>query len=285
MQMETMPSDGNEVQFVEANGLRFGFLEMGEGPLALLVHGFPDTPYGFADLMKPLANAGYRVVAPFTRGYSPTALPPTQATTLEELAADVLALIPALGSKSAVLVGHDWGAATAYLAAALEPDRVDKVVAIAIPHPAAIRPSLALLWQARHFVTLRLPGALQRVRRNNFARIDAFYRRWSPTWDFSPSETDAVKACYAQPGCLDAAIGYYRGARPGHVNPSLRKPIVVPTLAIAGDDDPALSVADYQGAKRRFSGGYEVVSFPGGHFVHRESPSGVRDAIVHFLSR
>lgn len=283
-----MPHDAaesvRELHHVEANGLCFAYFEAGEGPLALLLHGFPDTPHSWLDVMPALAAAGYQAVAPFTRGYAPTEAPRTRVTTVEELAADALALIEALGHRSAVLVGHDWGAATAYLATATDPSRIDRLVTVGIPHPATIRPTPRLLWVGRHFVTFRLPGALERLRADDFRLVDTLYRRWSPTWQFGPEETAPVKACFADPASLDAAVGYYRGVRPGYVEPPLRGKIDVPTLVFAGQDDPALPVSAYEAARRKFTGSYEVVALPGGHFVHRESPARFREALLAFLT-
>ena len=98
----TSSGEGMRTGQVHANGLRFSYLEMGKGPLALLLHGFPDTPHGWAEFMPVLAAAGYRVVAPFTRGYAPTEVPATSATTTEELAADALALMTALVHDKAI---------------------------------------------------------------------------------------------------------------------------------------------------------------------------------------
>jgi pimeloyl-ACP methyl ester carboxylesterase len=267
---------------VDANGLRFAYLEQGEGPLALLLHGFPDTPHTYDMLMRPLAEAGYRVVAPFTRGYAPTQVPDTRATTLDQLADDAISLVTALGHASAVLIGHDWGAATAYLAAARAPQQFSKLVTIGIPHPATLKPSLSLLWSVRHFITLRLPGAIRSMQRNDFALVDALYHRWSPTWSFDAAETAAVKAVFADDASLDAALGYYRGVRVSPA-PELRGTIDVPTLTFAGRDDPALDVAVYESARRKFGNGYHVEALPGGHFVHRESPEAFRDAVLSFV--
>ena len=100
----TVGPAGTVLRHVEANGLRFAHFEAGNGPLALLVHGFPDTPHGWRELIGPLVDAGYRVVAPFTRGYAPTEIPQDRVIPLDTLAADVIALIDALGESSAVLV-------------------------------------------------------------------------------------------------------------------------------------------------------------------------------------
>ena len=276
------------MRHVIADGFRFFCLEEGpaNGPLALLLHGFPDTPHGWRALMSPLAARGFHVVAPFMRGYAPTEIP-GQTVTLNRLAADVVALIDALGhEKASVLIGHDWGAATAYLAATLSPDRIDRMVAIGLPHPSSLKPTLGLMWAGRHFLTLRWPGAAARMRRRNFALVDTLYRRWSPTWKFGPEETAPVKEAFAQPGSLEAAIGYYRSPRSaGAPGGAKGKKISVPTVVVAGLDDPAIQVSVYESAKSKFSGPYAVEALRGGHFVHRESPDGFRDVVLSFLER
>ena len=272
---------------VEANGLRFTCVESGppDGPLALLLHGFPDTPHGWTPVVQALAEDGFHVVAPFMRGYAPTEVP-RAAVTLDDLSGDALALIASLGhDRARVLVGHDWGAATAYLAASVEPGRIERLVAIGVPHPATLKPTARLLWAGRHFFTLRLPGAAARMRRRGFALVDTYYRRWSPTWDFGSEETAPVKEVFADPRSLDCAIGYYRASRLGTPPAGFRgRKITVPTLAIAGADDPSIAPAAYEAAQRKFMGTYRVHSLPGGHFVHRESPDAFIDTVRRFLS-
>src|ERR1700723_2829079 len=124
----------DSINFVDANGLRFGYLEDGSGPLVLMLHGFPDTAHSWDDLRPRIAAKGYRAVSPFMRGYHPTAIPDRDADQ-ETLARDALALIDALGASEAVVIGHDWGASAAYGAAALGPEQVKKLFVLAIPHP------------------------------------------------------------------------------------------------------------------------------------------------------
>jgi len=258
------------MQFVEANGLRFAYLEEGKGPLVLLLHGFPDTAHTWDRLRPFLAGRGYRAVSPFLRGYAPSAIPDHD-TDAETLARDTLALIEALGATEAVVVGHDWGALAAYGAAALGPERVQQLITVAIPHPATIKPNPATAWRARHFIAYKLPGAAARFAADDFAALPAIYKRWSPTWSPPPEEFAAVRACFANRASLDAAFGYYRAL--SFVPPAyLRKPITVPTVAIAGLDDPLLPIAHYDKGARYFTSGYLVESMPGGHFLHREDP-------------
>jgi pimeloyl-ACP methyl ester carboxylesterase len=258
------------LQTVQANGLRFAYLEEGAGPLVLLIHGFPDTPHTWDAVRPALAKAGYRAVSPFTRGYAPTEIPATEAFDTDTLGRDVLALIAALGAEKAIVVGHDWGASAAYAAASLGPERVEKLLTLAIPHPASLKPSLGVLWAGRHFFVLSRKGAARRLRETDFAYIDTLVKRWSPAWDVPPGETDAVKASFREPGSLEAALGYYRavGIRPPA---SLRHRIRVPTVSFAGTED-ILPPEAFDRAASWFTGGYEVVRVPGGHFMHREHP-------------
>src|SRR5437667_12790605 len=118
---------------VHANGLKFAYLEQGAGPLVLLLHGFPDTPQTWSDTRPALAQAGFRAVSPFMRGYVPSEIPAQPAYDSDTLGRDVLGLIEALGEQSAFVVGHDWGASAAYSAVGLQPDRIRMLVTVAIP--------------------------------------------------------------------------------------------------------------------------------------------------------
>ena len=269
------------IRYVDANGLRFAYLEEGSGPLVLLLHGFPDTAHTWDDLRPRIAADGYRAVSPFMRGYHPTAIPdrdPDQ----ETLAGDPLALIEALGARDAIVIGHDWGASAAYGAAALGPDRVKKLFVIGIPHPATLKPSPKKLWGARHFAAYKLPGASNRFARNDFAALPAIYRRWSPTWKPDPKEFDAVRASFANRASLNAAFGYYRKLSP-IPSASLRTRITVPTVVFAGQDDPLVEPSDYRDAARMFENEYIVEEVPGGHFMHREHPGAFAERLLTHL--
>ena len=124
---------------VRANGLQFGVLEAGSGPLALCLHGFPDTADTWRHLLPALAGAGFRAVAPFMRGYAPTEVPADGAYHVGALVADAVALHEALGGDGdAVLIGHDWGAEAAYGAAAFAPGRWRRLVTVSRVPPAAL---------------------------------------------------------------------------------------------------------------------------------------------------
>ncbi len=261
------------MDFVHANGLRFAYLSEGSGPLVLLLHGFPDTAHTWDRVMREIAAAGFRVVAPFMRGYHPTEIPKHGPFDGETLGRDALALIEALGETQAIVVGHDWGALAAYAAASLGPERVRLLVTIGVPHPRSVTlPSLNMLWSVRHFLTLRGKHAAEKVRANSHAYIDELVRRWSPAWGTMPaSETARVKEAFAEPGCVEAACGYY-GALTTKLPASLKKPIQVPSVTFAGLHD-TISPREFEKARRCFAASYDVVTVPGGHFMHREHPA------------
>lgn len=268
---------------VRANGLRFAVLEEGSGPLVLLLHGFPDTAHTWDGVRPALARAGFRAVSPFMRGYAPTAIPSKPEYDSDTLGRDVLGLIEALGHKSAIVVGHDWGASAGYSAAALGENRVALLVTVAVPHPAAIRPTPRLAWNLRHFLAFRRRSAAAALRDNDFAQLDALVHRWSPGWDFAPTDTVAVKQAFRERGSLEAALGYYRALGP-RLPPSLRKTISVDTVCFAPTHD-LFDRETYDRAKRWFTRGYLVVRLPGGHFTHREHRGPFLEALLRTLKR
>ena len=261
-----------DVQFIEANGLRFAYLEEGpkDGPLCLMVHGFPDTPHTWDQARPIAARLGFRVVSPFTRGYAPTQIPKEEDYGSDTLGRDVLALATALGAPRFVLVAHDWGASAGYSAAGLDGGRIRLLVTVGLPHPASIVPTPRMLWIVRHFFLLRPRGAAARIRAGQFAHLDELVQRWSPAWNVPAGETDAVKRSLGEPGSLEAALGYYRALSPA-TPPGLRARVTCPSVAFAGEDDN-VAVSAYERARRRFEGPYDVVTMPGGHFMHREHP-------------
>jgi pimeloyl-ACP methyl ester carboxylesterase len=259
-----------EIKYVDANKLRFAYLEEGKGPLVLMLHGFPDTARTWDDVRPKIAAKGYRVVTPWMRGYAPTAVPERDAD-LETISRDALELITALGEDSAIVVGHDWGGAAGYGATGIDPSKVKRLFVVGIPHPASVKPSPGLIWKVRHFIAYKFRGAPKRFAKNDFAALPAIYKRWSPTWSPPVEEFAAVRESFADPKSLDAAFGYYRELQ---FSPQsfVREPVQVSTVVFAGLDDPIVSPDAYKRGKRMFAKDYVVEEMRGGHFMHREHP-------------
>ena len=281
---------------VRANEIDFHFLEMGEGPLVLCLHGFPDHAYSFRHLLPDLARAGFRAVAPFMRGYAPTGSPKDGRYQTALLSKDALALIEALGADRAALVGNDWGARAVYGAAVLGPERISKLVTVAAAHPAAGEPMkfeyLKGTWHAFYF---QLPVAERTLAHDDYAFIEDWWRDASPEWDIPKEVIQSVKETFRKPGVVEAALQYYRQSfNPAVQEPALKDeqervdsaPVAVPTLALHGTRDRPRRLEAFQTMDRFFTGELEKIVVPGtGHFMHQEKPEEVNPRIVEFLKR
>src|SRR5262245_45977468 len=198
---------------VRANGIEFSYLEQGNGPLVLLLHGFPDTAHTWNHQIPKLAEAGYHVVAPFLRGYPPTEIPKNAYFDTATLACDVKALFDAFGGPGAHLVAQDWGAAISYGFLAAFPEYVRRAVVMAIPHP-RIRPRLLAspeqIHRSFHWWFFQLPDLPEiAIPMNDFAFIDYLWRFWSPGLD-DGEHVASIKKMLAVPGAVEATLAYYR---------------------------------------------------------------------------
>ena len=291
-----------EPRHLTANGVDIAYLEAGpaDGPLALCLHGFPDHAPTWRHLMPQLAEAGYHVVAPWLRGYSPTGLAPDGNYQVASLALDALALADALaGDGDAVIVGHDWGAITTHTAVGHRPDRFSRMVAIAVPHAGALAShlfdpeQLKLFWYQYFF---QIPTSDFVVPLNDYAVIDTLWHDWSPGYTPDPDDLRALKATFDAPGSLSAALDYYRfihGSKPSdpaldEVQAGFLAPIRVPSLYLHGADDGCMraSMVSPDELTPWYPAGVEIEVVPdAGHFLHLEQPEAVNARIVEFLTR
>jgi pimeloyl-ACP methyl ester carboxylesterase len=273
-------------QTITANGLSFGALTCGtDGPLALCLHGFPDTAHTWDKLLPHLADAGFRGVAPWTRGYAPTDVPADGDYSLAALTNDANALHEALGGGSdAVLIGHDWGAMTAYGAGASEPQRWHRVVALAVPPPdvaAAAFFHYPQLKRSFYVFLFQTPLAELVAGADDLQFIDNLWRDWSPSYD-AGADVGHVKASLRDPANLSAAIGYYRAMfTTGAPSGSLTQP----TLYLHGSIDGAFGVEGVADTAAHLSPDSRVEIIDGtGHFLHLEKPAQVNQLIVDWLA-
>ncbi|MCB9549294.1 MAG: alpha/beta hydrolase [Myxococcales bacterium] len=273
---------------LRANGLRFAAHVVGEGPLLLLLHGFPDD----ADSLLPLAHAlpGYRVVVPFLRGYGPSEVPRRRVATLRTLAADLTGWLDALGAEDAAVVGHDWGAAIGYAAAVFAPTRVRRLVALSVPPPAVLLPALRhhprQLARSSYMLAFQLPGAEAAVRARDFAAIDALWRRWSPGFEPPPGRVAAVKRSLAGPGALATALGYYRGLlRSKDMLTLAQSPLPCPTLVLGGSRDGCMGPEVFTAVRPPGAAPYTVEILKDvGHFLPLEATDAVARRVLAFLA-
>jgi pimeloyl-ACP methyl ester carboxylesterase len=276
--------------FADLGDIRLHFVEDGEGPLVVLLHGFPDFWYSWRHQIPFLAKAGYRVVAPDMRGYNLSDKPQgIDAYRITRLADDVASLVRHLGADRAVVVGHDWGGLVAWCVPFFRPEVVDRVVILNAPHPAGmfrdlLTPAQALRsWYIFFFQLPWLPEQLVS------AALPAIVR--------AAGGHDEDVALYVEaasrPGAMTAMVNYYRAAMRAVVGATpedarlrdLAKHAVVdaPVLLLWGMDDPALGSRLTQGLEP-WVRNLQVMRLPGvSHWPHIEAPDKVNQELLAFI--
>ena len=258
----------------------FIYADSGAGPLVVLFHGFPDLPAGWADTTVALNAAGYRTVVPYLRGYHPDTIVPGRRYGGAEIGEDAIRLLDALGAEDAVFVGHDWGASVVYRAAAAAPERVTKLVGVAIPHPNSIKPTPALLFGARHFISLALPTRTWLAKRADFSYMDTLMHRWAPNWKGPARDASlaAVKRAFADERVLQGALQYYVDNRFGGI-----AKLSQPALLVGGTTD-IVPAETFEHSRSRFTGTVDVFIADGaGHWPHREAAESFHERLLAFL--
>lgn len=293
---------------VSASGMNFAALAWGseQDPLALCLHGYPDTAWTWRHLGPHLAERGWRVVAPFMRGYAPTDLAPDGGYQIGALAQDAVELHGALGGdERSVLIGHDWGAVAAYPAGSWHPELFSRIVTIAVPPmpvfmQALVDPSKAftdtatVLGQARlswYVLFQQLPGISERKLP---WVIEKLWADWSPGYD-AREDLAHVADSLSPPGHRTAALRYYRAfVQPWYRKPAYAEPQghvfglpTVPLLYIHGRNDGcALPKHAERTAERidELPAGSRVEILDGvGHFLQLEDPERVNPMIAEFI--
>ena len=271
------------------NNVRLHWVEAGSGPPVLLLHGFPEFWWEWRRQIQPLADAGFRVIAPDLRGYNLSDKPRgVSAYRIETLVADVEGLIRQTGAQRAHVVGHDWGGLVAWWLAMLSPESVDRLAILNAPHPAAFRreirkPDQALRsWYAAAFQVPVLPELA--IRRNDFAVLEGIFRASSVRpGAFTDDDIRRYKEAAGRPGALTAMLNYYRAAarRPG---PPTRR-IDHPTLLIWGERDQALSIRNTHGLEEWVPNLRIARIAEASHWVAAEYPDRVNALLTDFLIR
>ncbi len=273
---------------VNAAGVRLHVVEAGpaDGDLVLLLHGFPEFWYGWRHQLPVLATAGYRVWAPDQRGYGLSDAPPAiSAYTLDRLADDALALLDAAGAERARVVGHDWGAVVAWWLALRDPERVERLGVLNVPHPVAFRQFLrrpSVQWlKSGYMAFFQLPVLPELALRRLGTRA---LRATSAPGTFSEADLARYRAAWARPGVASGMLNWYRAAaRYGLGGRELDPTVRLPTLLLWGDADAALD-ARLAPRSAALCADVRLRVLPGvSHWVQHEAPDAVNEELLAFL--
>jgi epoxide hydrolase 4 len=274
--------------FAEVGDVKLHYVEAGDGPLVVLLHGFPEFWYGWREQIAPLVKAGYRVVAPDLRGYNLSSGPEGfDAYTADKIAGDIRGLIRELGAESAMVVGHDWGGTAAWTLAANHPEVVDRLVILNAAHPRKLNEGLRNLrqllrtWYFFYFQFPRLPE--RRARRWNWRFFKRFLRDARPS--YTAEELDRYVEAWSQPGAATAIIDYYRAAVRLSSKQGELSPISTPTLVIWGQRDRYLGPKLAEPHHEDVPGLDRVERLPdASHWVHHDEAERVNELLVDFLA-
>lgn len=267
-------------------------------PLVILVHGFPDTPHGWDAVAQGLLSAGYRVLRPWLRGYTPSSVHPDADYDAYAASLDLLAWRNQLGAKETHLVGHDWGAIAAMATVAKDPSAWQSLTILAIPPFQRVERAWRLLpAQFRHsayMLEMQSLTAVQNIRNNDCARLRELWQVWSPTWAFRPAQFAPVQQAFIEADVAWAATRYYRALfTPWRGNTRMlyalaRRALKVPTLALTGAHDGCMQAElfDVLIDPAMFPAGIRCQHLADcGHFLQAEKPQAVlAELIPHLLA-
>lgn len=281
-----------------ANGARFHTVQMGEGPLVLLLHGFPMNWWTWRHLLPVLADAGYRAVAMDMRGYGGSDHTP-HGYDPANLSADVAGVIRALGQHNATVIGHGWGGLVAWTTAALRPAAVRAIMPVAIPHPIPLRRATRYDPQqrklSRYAIGFQWPWTPERaLLRDDAVQVEEFLRKWSGTAGWPDPETAlAYRRAMQFQSSAHCALEYYRWAIRSIPRSDGRRylkrmetEIQQPVLHVLGKSDGSMLPSSSDGSERFVAGPYERIEMAGlGHFPHEEDARRFADVALPWLER
>ena len=268
-----------DVRGIEANGVRLHVEERGNGAPVVLLHGWPDSAYLWRNQVPALAASGFRVIAPDMRGFGRSDRPQQVAAyALAEAVADVAGILDALGIEKAHVVGHDWGAAVAWLTATIRPERVDRLVVLSVPH---LRASQTLrqhemAWYQLFFQFTEIAEAT--LRYDDWAMLRAFSR--------GDGDIDRWIADLSRPGALTASLNWYRAnlapRMPGP--PPALPPVTAPTLGIWSTGDHYLDGSRMEMSGQHVTGPWRYEEIDGAsHWIPLDAPDRLNALLLDWL--
>ena len=263
-----------------------------DGPLVVLLHGFPENWYTWRKQIKPLVDAGYRVVVPDQRGYNLSDKPQgIHSYRLEALSADVVELIRSFEREKAIVVGHDWGGVVAWHLAMHHPEVVEKLIVLNAPHPAAylreIRDNPAQQRKSWYVGFFQLPIVPEEMLGHDpIESARFFFRQGAINQEaFSSFDIHVMATAIAQPDALTSMLNWYRAVVRDRSTLENVRPISAPTLLIWAEDDAALGRSLTYGLEPWISS-LKIHYIPHcGHWVQNEAPEEVNAELLAFLQQ
>ena len=263
--------------------------------MVFCLHGFPDNHSSYDLQIDALVAAGFCCIVPAMRGYEPSCIPDNGDYSLFALAEDLEAWRVQLKLDRFHLIGHDWGALTAYIYAAQYGEHLHSLTTLAVP-PLNELQKIVLqtpkqFKKSAYIAFFQLKGIAEGVyARRDFAFMQGLWRKWSPDLDLVASNMGAVKDSFRQPGVVAATLAYYRcllrDVSSGRGKALLAQAIATPSLVLAGENDGCMDISLYDKAikEKYFSRGVTFKPFAGaGHFLHQEIPETINPILIHWL--
>jgi len=277
---------------IATNGVRLHVVEAGpeDGPLLILLHGFPEFWYSWRRQIGPLAAAGYRVQVPDQRGYNLSSKPrKVSSYNLDRLARDVLGLIDDAGVGKARVVGHDWGALVGWWLGIRYPQSLERLALLNVPHPLVMQRALLLSSaqrkRSRYMFFFQLPWLPERIfARNNFAYAEKSLRVSSRPGTFSDDDIARYKEAWSQARAVRSMIHWYRAALRARPPQPKNPRVQVPTLLIWGTQDRFLGQEMAQASIDLCDHGRLELIPEATHWVQLEEPERLNRLLVDFLS-
>jgi len=275
---------GEEEQMgrVQVDGVGIEYQVTGDGPPVLLLHGFPDTGRLWRNQVPALAGAGFQVIVPDLRGYGRSDKPEAvDAYSLPVLAGDVMAIVNDLGITKAHVVGHDWGAALAWVLASLAPGNVDHLVALSVGNPVTFRRTLEQHEKSWYMLLFQFPGIAERwLADDNWAN----FRRWA-----RHPGADQVIADLEADGSLTPGLNWYRANLPPEswARPAIQlPPVQAPAMGVWSTRDFALTEVQMTDSAINMAGPWRYERLEGpGHWMQLDAPDQVNALLLDFLPR
>ncbi|MFV8830558.1 alpha/beta fold hydrolase [Alkalihalobacterium sp. APHAB7] len=281
-----------DFRFIQTNGitLHIGVAGPEDGPLVILLHGFPEFWYGWNKQISTLAQAGYRVIIPDQRGYNLSEKPPdVEEYTIDKLRDDMMGLIEFFGREKATVIGHDWGALVAWHLAATRPSYVDKVIPINVPHPAVFMRNVVKhptqMFRSSYILFFQTPKIPEKLlSANHYKAMKNMMLISSNTGAFTHEDLQQYEAAWSKRNALTSMLNWYRAMRAGTMRQISNEAVTVPVRMIWGRKDHFLSLMLAKDSMKLCSDGKLTMVQEATHWIHHEQPDVLNKLILNAIN-